>query len=264
MKGSSNGFYNIEYPLPETLLTDAQGAVKHQFVVRLTASAQTLCPGLYGLRLVSGHTGMAYQFRAAEWTTGDTWRLPAGQIAYNGEQNTLTVNQGGANNVCLMLDYTKRDYTILPEQVWLVVRGQALSLADGASYLWWFNGTNRGSSVVPPVAREVVRDGTSSQVIAWNLPQSGLGATLSATAPTNVTQGQTIFGRTSTTGTSLIQDIQFLSPEGFQNYLALADGMDSPTLAATSSTTAYTPDGLPASAQYKGVRVNKGKKALYP
>ena len=50
--GSPTAFYDVEYPLPFTLLRTAGGEAKRRFVVRLQASASTLCPGLYGLRLV--------------------------------------------------------------------------------------------------------------------------------------------------------------------------------------------------------------------
>ncbi len=52
VKGAVNGFYNVEYPLPSQLLTDAKGRAKSKFTVRLTASSTTPCPGLYYLRLV--------------------------------------------------------------------------------------------------------------------------------------------------------------------------------------------------------------------
>lgn len=41
-----NGFYNVEYTLPKKMVKSKQ------FVVRLTASDHTLCPGLYYVRLV--------------------------------------------------------------------------------------------------------------------------------------------------------------------------------------------------------------------
>ena len=51
VKNSDNGFYNIEYPIPASLVTDAEGKVKTQFVVRLAATEGTMNPGLYYLRL---------------------------------------------------------------------------------------------------------------------------------------------------------------------------------------------------------------------
>lgn len=54
MKGSVNGFYNVEFPIPAHLVVDARGKAKNKFVVRLTASSATLCPGFYYLRLLRG------------------------------------------------------------------------------------------------------------------------------------------------------------------------------------------------------------------
>ena len=50
----ARGFFQVEYPIPARLLVDAQGYPKEKFVVRLTASASTLMPGLYYVRLVRG------------------------------------------------------------------------------------------------------------------------------------------------------------------------------------------------------------------
>lgn len=52
MRGSDNGFFNIEFPIPTELIKDSKGNVKTQFKVRLTATGQTPNPGLYYLRLV--------------------------------------------------------------------------------------------------------------------------------------------------------------------------------------------------------------------
>ena len=49
---AENGFFNVEYPIPASLLTDGQGHTKSQFTVRLAATEGTLNPGLYYLRLV--------------------------------------------------------------------------------------------------------------------------------------------------------------------------------------------------------------------
>ena len=47
-----HGFYNIEYAIPAELLTDSQGKAKQRICVRLTASEETLAPGLYDIRMV--------------------------------------------------------------------------------------------------------------------------------------------------------------------------------------------------------------------
>lgn len=55
VKKSENGFYNIEFPIPASLVTDSEGRVKTQFVVRLAATEGTANPGLYYLRLMKGY-----------------------------------------------------------------------------------------------------------------------------------------------------------------------------------------------------------------
>ena len=48
----ANGFYDVEYPIPATLMRDAQGQLKRSFTVRLAADQGTNAPGLYYLRLM--------------------------------------------------------------------------------------------------------------------------------------------------------------------------------------------------------------------
>ena len=51
-ESDSNRFFNMEFPIPEQLTKDASGKVQKQFVVRLTASPTTMCPGIYYVRLL--------------------------------------------------------------------------------------------------------------------------------------------------------------------------------------------------------------------
>jgi hypothetical protein len=53
VQGAVNGFYNIEYPIPAELATN-NGVAKEKFVVRLSANAGTINPGLYYMRLLKG------------------------------------------------------------------------------------------------------------------------------------------------------------------------------------------------------------------
>ena len=55
VRKSDNGFFNIEYPIPASLVYDGQGQAKRQFVVRLEATGGTPNPGLYYLRLMKGY-----------------------------------------------------------------------------------------------------------------------------------------------------------------------------------------------------------------
>ena len=51
----TNGFYNVEFPIPASLMHDAQGNVKQSFVIRLAADKGTNAPGLYYLRLMKNY-----------------------------------------------------------------------------------------------------------------------------------------------------------------------------------------------------------------
>ncbi len=258
-KGATNGFFNVEFPIPVSLATDANGEAKRKFTVRLSASEGTLMPGLYYLRLMSGYAGVdnPYRFVASEWMTGDAARLQASNITYDATDNTIHVASRGNNNVCLTLDYNHTDYAITPQQKCLVVVGQNLSLADGASYLWWLNGCNKGSQVKPTVAREVTVGGDCCQAIAWDMTQSGIADNLSTLGCTDITFGQTIFGLTSTTGQSVIRNIAFA--ENVDNVLTAigAVGADVDQAGAT-----YTVDGKSVARPIHGVNVVHGRKFL--
>ena len=189
-----SGFYNIEFPLPDDVATK-DGKPRDRFTVRLTATGSTPIPGLYYLRLMRGYDAHAYRFVATDWVTGDPGRVAQSRISYDTEGNTIAIPQTGANNVCLSLDYERRDYTIRKAQKYLVVKGQNLLTTSGSSYLWWLNGVNKGSQVVPTVAKTVSEGGEDYQLIAWDMTRSQLDGNLSGERP-NITLGQTIFGLT--------------------------------------------------------------------
>lgn len=202
-----NGFYNVEFEIPAEMLKNSDGTPKEKIVFRLEASGNTMAPGLYYLRLLSGYTDNAYKFVANEWKTGDAARLAQSKISYDAETNQITVKPGtGNNNVCLMLDYANTDYTVKGSQRYLVVKGANLAMGTGKSYLWWLNGKNVGSQVAPQTVREV--DG--EVLVAWDITKSGLDANCQGDK-WNFSTGQTIFGLTSTTGTSVISYIGFVS-----------------------------------------------------
>ena len=212
VKGAVNGFYNAEYPIPDVLLKDENGQVKTRFTVRLAATAGTLNPGLYYLRLVSGYnvSANAYQFHASDWTTGDAWRIPASNITYDEERNVIMARSVGDNNIALTLKYQEHDYDIEASQTYLVVCGKGLKTTQGASYLWWLNGTNRGSQVVPAFQDKVIINGEERDLVAWNMSTSGLYDNFTGDRP-NVCMGMTIFGLTSSNedGSCEIFDINF-------------------------------------------------------
>ncbi len=148
-----------------------------------------------------------YKWVATDWSTGDTGRLAASNISYDEDANTLTASPGtGNNNVCLTLNTATTNYTVPLSNKYLIVKGTNLSDASGASYLWWLNGKNQGSSVAPT---EVTTAGDGDLVVAWDITQSGLNDNCTSD-PWEASTGATIFGLTSTTGTSVISYIGFV------------------------------------------------------
>ena len=234
----SNGFFNIEYPIPDNLLTK-NGAAKEKFIVRLSANAGTLNPGLYYLRLVKGYNANAnaYQFRAQDWTTGDANRISANNITYDLERNVIKAKSTGANNIALMLKYQELDYDIDKAQKFLVVRGSNLSTTDGNSYLWWLNGANQGSQVKPTTVKTITVDGSKQTLVAWNMTTSGLYGNFTGDRP-SICMGQTIFGLTSSKsdGSCEIHDINFVA--SVNDYINTTT-MVASALSPVSSTTAY-------------------------
>lgn len=225
-----NGFYNIEYPIPAELMIGDDGKVKKSVVFRIVASSSTYCPGLYYLRLVRDYKDKSYVFRARDWGTGDENRVAQSNFIYDDGANTITIKAGtGANNVCLKLFDEKCDYLLTKEKKYLVVIGTNLKTAGSASYLWWLNGVNKGSSVerttvmtAPFTSLADVVPGAANldkttRLIAWDMTKSGLDAN-NAGEQFSICNGWTIFGLTSTTGTSVISHIGFHSSiaEGLQ------------------------------------------------
>ena len=262
-KGSdANGFFNVEYPIPDHLVTDASGNVKNKFVVRLTASPTTLCPGIYYVRLLKDYeeeTFQVYRFVANEWTTGDPNRVSASNITYDNDKNIIHVKASGANNVALMLKYQNLDYSINNDQIYLVVRGTNLSTSTGASYLWWLNGSNHGTQVAPTKVSTVTVDGVEQKVVAWDMTQSGLYENFSGMHP-SICVGQTIFGLTSTNGQSDIHDINFVSD--VDAYVNNTLGMALPQAQSiTPNDATYDLGGMRTNGKNRLV-ITKGKKYI--
>ncbi|MBR6826687.1 MAG: glycosyl hydrolase, partial [Prevotella sp.] len=255
---ADNGFYNVEFPIPAALAVNADGTAKAKFVVKLAASATTLMPGLYYMRLMSGYEEDPnyYRFVASQWTTGDGGRVSASNITYDKAKNIIHVNAGTcANNVALMLNYQNLAYTIGAAEKYLVVRGTNLKTTNGASYLWWLNGTNKGSQVAPAVVREISVDGQTQIVVAWDMTTSGLYENFTGSRP-SVCKGQTIFGLTSTTGKSDIYDISFVAD--MEQYVQTATTVSAVTRAVADGVY-YTLGGVRTDHPTKGVYLTNGR-----
>ena len=250
----ARGFYNLEVPIPAELMRNADGSIKGEVTFRLTASATTLIPGLYYVRLVKGYDDHSYVFQARDWVTGDAARVSQGNISYDDDANTLTVRATGSNNVALMLDWQQRDYLINASQKFLIVKGAGLSRASGASYLWWLNGVNRGTQVAPTTVK-VASDG--DVIIAWDMTRSSLDGNNSGER-FSVCQGRTIFGLTSVSGVSVIKNVGFYeSVEAFE----FATDIKS-TKKKAKTMRIYGLDGRRRSDLRKGVNITKGRKLL--
>ena len=260
VKNANNGFYNVEYPIPNNLATQNDGTVKPRFKVRLAATEGTLNPGLYGLRLMKDYdpTPHAYHFRASDWTTGDAQRIAASAITYDTENNIIHAKSRGNNNIALKLRHESLDYDIAAEQKYLVVRGTGLSTADTHSYLWWLNGVNHGTQVSPSLQKSITVGEQTQTLIAWDMTSSGLYSNFSGTRP-SVCQGQTIFGLTSTNGDGSCQicDIDFVADIAHYEHIATAVKN---VRNAAQTTTAYTLQGLPATTASRGIIIANGRK----
>ena len=253
-----NGFYNIEFGVPAEMLVNADGSVKEKITFRLTASGSTMAPGLYYLRLLNQYNDGAYKFVATEWKTGDAGRVAQSKISYDSEANQVIVNCGkGANNMCLMMDWQNTDYTVKGAQKYLVVKGTNLAMGTGKSYLWWLNGKNKGSQVAPTKVQKLGNE----VMVAWDITKSSINENCKGDV-WNFSTGQTIFGLTSTTGTSVISYIGFVSS---LDELTAINNLYS-TLTSSASAV-YTIDGkyigknVPRNLQH-GVYVVNNKKII--
>ncbi len=207
MKGADEqGFFNVEYRIPDELLVDSKGNMKKKLTFKIVASPNTLCPGLYYLRLLKDYNDHAYHWNATDWKTGDTGRVAQDRFTYN-DDNTITINSGtGTNNLCLSFNYTEVDDDQLKAaQKYLVVKATNVRTNSGSAYLWWLNGINRGSSIAPTRIQRL-SDGTA---FVWDMTLTNLNDNNTGD-PFSISQGNTIFGLTSTTGTSTIQYIGFV------------------------------------------------------
>lgn len=258
----SKGFYNVEFPIPDEALYDSKGNVKTSLTFRLNAAANTLCPGLYYVRLLRNYNDKSYRWVCTDWVTGDGGRVPQSKFTYN-DDNTLTVVSGtGANNLCLMLNYNQKDYNVKAAQKYLVVRGTSLKTTAGSSYLWWLNGVNKGSQVAPTTTKTITlkdEKGVTHReiVIAWDMTASGLDANNTGDE-FSICTGQTIFGLTSSLGTSNIKEISFQSDI---DAYCTAVGINAVSANDTKGTsTKYDLLGRVATDRQHGIYIRHGKK----
>ncbi len=156
-----------------------------------------------------------YEFVANNWLSPDLGRVTADDITYDDETNTITVAASGQNNVALgnsltqssdASSITTADYVVGSDQCCFIVVGSNLSTASGDSKLWWMNGYNGGMEIEPTKTKKL----TDGEVLfLWDLTESEAGTNMPS--EDKYLDGWTVFGLTSTTGTSVISDIAFYS-----------------------------------------------------
>lgn len=255
-----NGFYNVEYRIPDELLLDSKGNVKQKLTFKIVASPNTMCPGVYYLRLLKDYKDHAYQWNATDWQTGDQGRVAQSHFTYN-DDNTITIKAGtGTNNLCLSLNYENiDDYLLNAEQKYLVAVASNVRTTNGSAYLWWLNGVNHGSSVAPTKTKKL-KEGTA---FIWDMTKSDLDANNTG-SPFSICQGATIFGLTSSTGTSTIYYIGF-----FDNTDNIEDVVSIHDLPATLTTpfpnnTYYNLNGSKTTTPLPNhIYIHQGKKVFH-
>ncbi len=207
-----------------------------------------------------------YVFVAEEWVASDNGRVTADNITYNSD-NTITVVASGANNVALgnnpsqswgadNHDVTTAEYTITEDQCNFVVIGSNLSTEAGDSYWWWMNGINdwtRNSGQIAPDEVYVLDD--DQIMFVWDLTYD-ITTNMTADEDGLITlNGCTCFGLTSTTGTSVISDINFYTND---QVTAITGGTATLIESVETAGTELAKEGIYT---MSGVRLNKITKS---
>ena len=259
------GFYNVEFPLSEEIIKPA-GKLKKEIVFKIVASSSTYCPGLYYVRLLKDYINESaqtdYEFHADEWAhTGDAGRVAQNKIAADSSTGSITVKAGtGTNNVCLNMTDSK--YTVGSDYKYFIIQATNVKTTAGTAYLWWFNGDNHGGSV-PPTSITTDSDGT---LFAWDISQSEFSRFYDSPS-FRFSQGNTIFGLTSTTGTTVIKHIGFsTTPNTIPTEIKNAPLYSSSSNFGNTQTATYDLNGRPIQeikADKPYIYIHSGKKYYY-
>lgn len=89
-----------------------------------------------------------YAFKATDYVSTDNARAPQSVFSYDENANTVTIKASGANNIAFQMDKAMADgkYFVTGDQCYYVVEATNLKTAAlNNSYVWWFNGANKGS-----------------------------------------------------------------------------------------------------------------------
>lgn len=215
-KWKTEGFINVEYPLPASWLSG-----KDTISVVFEALPGQIAGGVYGVRLLNGRRVdplVTYRFTASDWGVCDAGRAPLSAFSYDNANNTFTITKSGNNNICFMMNAAKNNvYSVSSDKTLFLIKGKNLRTTAGSSYIWWFNGFNNSGSTAP----NYTVTGTSSTYLLWQVPGTvTLATNMDYTQPfIKVTNNGTSFinaiGLTSsaTNYASTIEDINFYSDE---------------------------------------------------
>lgn len=210
------GFYNVECPIPAEMMWDDKGGLADSILVKFEATGNTPAPGLYYLRLLKDYQPTPlYTFEATKWIIGDVARVD--KVEYPEGTNTLKVyGKAGNNNIALQYATCFDETSYLTSaHKYFTVKGSSLETGDGMAYLWWLNGTNKGTQVQPTHVHTL---GNGEVLMVWDVAKSGLNDNLQADSVAFSSYGKainTVFGLTSSAadGTAVISDISFYTIE---------------------------------------------------
>ena len=279
--GTPSGFYNVEYPISSKFLTRSDGTVKDTITVRFTASGSSPTPGVYYIRLLKEYEGSKlkhYTFVPQQWISADAARVKS--VEYTSDGRVQVNGNSGSNNIALQLDtrYSDSSY-VRPDQNLLLIRGTQLRTGSGYSYLWWFNGCNKGSQV-PPTYSYHATGTTNPYYFLWDVTQSGLADYWAANEEDQIlisTNGKamiTCFGLTASnsSGTAYIDDIDFLTAqEAVDRYPELSKTLGLVPTGIVKGKTVngkmvkdkyYDLSGRPVSKGHQGFVVSNGRKQI--
>lgn len=231
--------------LPAACWKNADGTAQETVTIRIEGLDGCYSMGFCGVSLVQG---AEYEFHCTDWTRVPD-RLAEGELTYDEVNNCLVAKKTGTNNVGLALKKEVDGNYVVPVACkYLVVRGEGLSTAAGASAIWWLNGRNANSSEYP-IWTHTTEDGIT--YLVWDVTQTRISSNLVGNPFTLSSLGSdfsTIFGLTSSNedGSATIYDINFYSLTGLAGkYPDLASAMGLSLLDESEETCGAVAEGKP-------------------
>lgn len=202
-----------------------------------------------------------YVFKYSDWQTGDQNRVAQSNITYQRSANSITLKCGkGKNDMALSL---KKDlwnhYKVQANHTLFCVRATNVSTTLADNSVWYMNGNHVGTVN----ATRVLNVGNKELLIVWDLT-AYLPVYSSYILESNGAFS-ICFGCTSTTGTSVVKEITFMTEE---EVAAIATSIPSPLQSNLSSApSAFDLQGRPlpltqllSKHHPKGVYIVNGKK----